>query len=1130
MAYVEYTIVSTGSGDKLNTVKIQNSVYLPKIRKKGAGVATLPDESDIEVTLNDGTVTTGSNISVSDVKSVKITYPDTATSIRFMGTSTYPHGLKSIIHIDTASFTTFEYMFSGCGKLTDLDVSTWKITNVTGASCMFANCISLKVLDLSSWNTSRITSSMSMFDGWTSSQVVYIGNNWTIDTSSYSATFINLATVNKIAVYTFDNTISADCPITLRSSESNSFNDFQTVDTVNDNITHRTIYVSNDVVITSMRIYYQSSLLTVEYMQIDENITSCYGLVANAKKLTYINMDNWDTKNTKDMGSMFVGCELLTDLDLSHLDTSQVEDMRMMFWGCTALQNLNVAGWNTSKVTDMYGMFGMCKMTILDISSFDTSSVTDYGSMFSSFASTQKVYVGKKWTLGTSGFGPTIIVTQNFAYTLVKYTFNSSTDCLPNITGATSSQWGYSDRVDGNITTRIIGTDEPNLKITNYNFNDKTSLLTIDYIRIDSNVTSLYRLGRNCTKLKSINTSGWDVSNITTCDSMFSGASAITSIDLSNYNFTKLTDMDNMFNNCTNLTEVNLTNFKAQPTTMSYTFRGCSKLTVLDVAGIDTSKCTNMSNLFRGCKNINSIDLISWDTGKVTTISDMFYGWTQSQIVYTGKRWTIDTSAFSATFVSIIEYAYTLARYTFNRDAGDCVPIIEGIDSRDWGYTDTIDDSITTRVIGTDIENAPVNGYTFQNQTSLLGIEYLQFNKMINTMANMFDGCTNLKNINTTDWDTTSVTDMKYAFNNCSSLTSLDTSQFNTDLVTDMSYMFSGCSKLTSINVSTFKTNLVTNMESMFGGCEKLENLDILHFNTSNCSNLSLMFANCLRLTTLDLSSWSTNNVNIISKIFLNCSGLTLLDISNFNIGENVNVNQAFNGCDKLEDVSLIYSSTTTVNKLSALFDNVINRNVYYMDADGNNLTSYNHIEYIPYQKTITLNEDIILRSKGDVYDELDLLTGKLIQRIGEDNEILEEEIVRNVTITGDFSIYAKGVVDVNSTDIIPELEYKFCTKNYYVIPQLKPKTEYTIFFKGEPTKVYVGGNVVNNPITKTIVLSGEVDNILSFDTSVTEVMLIEGDLTNRNVEYFTGVKSSQKLEIQIRSGGAPIFGEGGRK
>lgn len=48
----------------------------------------------------------------------------------------------------------------------------------------------------------------------------------------------------------------------------------------------------------------------------------------------------------------------------------------------------------------------------------------------------------------------------------------------------------------------------------------------------------------------------------------------------------------------------------------------------------------------------------------------------------------------------------------------------------------------------------------------------------------------------------------------------------------------------------------------------------------------------------------------------------------------------------------------------------------------------------------LTVNEDVTLCSNGSVYDELDLLTGKLTQRIDKDGSVLTQEVVKTVDLT----------------------------------------------------------------------------------------------------------------------------------
>ena len=63
---------------------------------------------------------------------------------------------------------------------------------------------------------------------------------------------------------------------------------------------------------------------------------------------------------------------------------------------------------------------------------------------------------------------------------------------------------------------------------------------------------------------------------------------------------------------------------------------------------------------------------------------------------------------------------------------------------------------------------------------------------------------------------------------------------------------------------------------------------------------------------------------------------------------------------------------------------------------ESTSLTSYE-----PYKSNIlTVNEDVTLRSNGDICDELNLLTGQLTQRIGEDGVVLSQEVVKTVDLS----------------------------------------------------------------------------------------------------------------------------------
>ena len=73
------------------------------------------------------------------------------------------------------------YMFKGCSSLTELNVTGWDLSKVTGTFEFFSGCNSLTVLDLSSWDTSNVTDMSYMFSGCNSLTTIYVSNLWSTE-------------------------------------------------------------------------------------------------------------------------------------------------------------------------------------------------------------------------------------------------------------------------------------------------------------------------------------------------------------------------------------------------------------------------------------------------------------------------------------------------------------------------------------------------------------------------------------------------------------------------------------------------------------------------------------------------------------------------------------------------------------------------------------------------------------------------------------------------------------------------------------------------------------------------------------------------------------------------------------
>ena len=213
----------------------------------------------------------------------------------------------------------------------------------------------------------------------------------------------------------------------------------------------------------------------------------------------------------------------------------------------------------------------------------------------------------------------------------------------------------------------------------------------------------------------------------------------------------------------------------------------------------------------------------------------------------------------------------------------------------------------------------------FSNFSSLTEIENLNlFNtSKVTDMSFMFNGCTNLSNLNLGEtFSTDKVTTMKAMFQNCSALSSLNLNNFGTSKVTDVSFMFKNCSSLTSLDLSSFDTNNVTNMLAMFYNCSSLTSVDLSNFDTSRVTDMNRMFSNCSKLTSLNLSTFNTSKVTDMSSMFSNCSKLTSLDLGSFDTNSVTNMKKMFSGCSGLISLDLSTFNTSKVTNMYAMFYN----------------------------------------------------------------------------------------------------------------------------------------------------------------------------------------------------------------
>ena len=131
----------------------------------------------------------------------------------------------------------------------------------------------------------------------------------------------------------------------------------------------------------------------------------------------------------------------------------------------------------------------------------------------------------------------------------------------------------------------------------------------------------------------------------------------------------------------------------------------------------------------------------------------------------------------------------------------------------------------------------------------------------------------------------TGMTNCNYMFDGCDNLVKIDISDWDTSSVTNMKAMFAWCQKLQSLDdFETLDTSNVKNMSRMFQGCMGLSQIKFKHFNTENVENMDYMFANCSNAEIADLSNLDTSNLKSVYDIFRYCDLLKSINLSSFNL------------------------------------------------------------------------------------------------------------------------------------------------------------------------------------------------------------------------------------------------------
>jgi len=760
----------------------------------------------------------------------------------------------------TTEVTSMSNMLFGCSSLTSLDLTALDTSNVTNMSQLVYGCSSLVTLDYSTWDTSKVTNMNRMHRECTSLQTVSFAD-WDVSSvQDFQEFFNSCGALTTADVSKWDTSSATTFFRMFQGCSSLSTIDVSGFETRNitgigldamfagcGSVTTLDVSRFNTKNCTSFSSMFNGCGLVTE-LDVSgfdtSNVTNMAFMFRACGSLTSLDLSNFDTSNVTSMSTMFEYCNDLTSLDLSNFDTSNVTNMTNMFRFTDSLTSLNVSSFNTSKVTGMSQMFRTCGAPTLDVSSFDTSLVTNMFGIFSNSANLNR-------TIGVENFNieNTTSISTTFYITRTEYDkllLNWEAQPVQNDQSFTVRSRYSANSLAAQAKQRLI--DDHNWVISDFGEEDAPMQFTIQ--TTTDNETFSITNGSLGSFDAIINWGDGTTSEITVWNDpdrthtyttagtyQISISGEFGNIEFSTDSREKVISVDNLGTNglrVLNLSRcTNLATFTAGTTSTSdftgraLDFSFCTSLTELDLTSFDVSNVTSIGYSFRGCSALTLFDISTWDVSNITQAGRFIWQCNSLTDLRLPPKFVHKNSV-------------TMDHFFVG------IPISE-LDVSDWDTS-----SVTT-------------------------------------MANAFNGCSQLTELDVSNWDVSNVTNMQNLFSGCSGLTKIDISNWDTSNVTNMNNLFANCTSFTDLNdyVPYLDTSSLTNISRIFlyyAG----EELDVRNFNTSNVTSFSEAFFRIPNVKVLDVSGFDTSNVTSYGGMFADMYDLTdVIGIENFNL-ENV--------------------------------------------------------------------------------------------------------------------------------------------------------------------------------------------------------------------------------------------------
>jgi hypothetical protein len=622
----------------------------------------------------------------------------------------------------------------------------------------------------------------------------------------------------------------------------------------------------------------------IPFINVTSNATNLSKMFLNARNITYLSLNHWDTSRVTNASEMFMNTgsisggnrfmntwNMINCTNMANMfsnagsiggfayikNTSNCTNMAFMFNGCTS--DLNYAlfdGYNTCNVTNMAYMFSNCgNARKIAVNHFNMSNVLNLTHMFDNCYFMNEVH--NYWQSSTSSpqnWYPSKCINMAFMFN----------NCQ-------SLTWlNFPNRAFGTICT-----NHANMFANCISFNGFYYLAGIN-INTSLNTSNMFA---NCRVANRYLVQG-SLANVIDASNMFANCLTLNYNMFNKLNFTmpNVTTISNMFANCKALTKMPSINWNMPNlTNASYMFSN-SGITSLTITGADLPNITSMTQLLA-----QGISMIS------TTVKDSVFNGVKTLNVGASSK----TVVFDNVKINNSDYLTSLSGF-----AQYC-PYLESltIKNMDLSNVTTMASMFTNSNNLTSI-SLPAN-FTFTNVTNMYNTFFLVGKLQnldlikgkdlsnITNLSQAFQGMYNLRYFTDMNVQLSNVVNLANTFRSDSNLVSVNMDCNNTTTVTTLSNMFYACSRLNDV-VLNLSTSNCTTLQGMLNDCYLIKSLSIADFNTSNCTGLGNVFYNCSNLIDVDLTKFRFDKATSTIQTFYRCSNIANWNFDNPMLGETI--------------------------------------------------------------------------------------------------------------------------------------------------------------------------------------------------------------------------------------------------